>query len=307
LLLLTALAGCETPPPVRPTPHGWTSTEELAWQEGLTVTKRMSDREVLSDGRNVVVVFPSPGGRVYVNGRPIGPRGSAQRVAARIWITDEVVPDIVAALLPPPEPRPARPPAPERDRPAREAAAIPPSDPAPRRRVVLDPGHGGRDPGAIGLNGTREDDVNLALALRLAAKLRAAGVEVHLTRDDDTFVELSERAKAGNRRRADLFVSLHADAARNRKAHGYTLYVRRGATEASRRAARSIEAALRATGLSSRGVREANFVVLRESKGAAVLVEAGFLTNPVEERRLRDPGFRERMATALARGIRGSW
>jgi len=304
ILLLIVLAGCRTPPPVRPTPLGWTSTEELAFQEGLTITKRLPDREVLADDRNVVVVFPSPAGRVYVNGRPIGPQGSSQRVAARIWIMDSILPDIEAALRKPPESKAAPVPAPKARPPAPEPATRPKPRAAPRRLVVLDPGHGGKDPGAIGPAGTEEEDVNLATALAVAAKLRAAGVEVHMTRKDDTFVPLSERAAIGNRRRADLFVSLHADAARNRKASGYTLYVRRGATGASRGAAVSIEVAMRATGLPSRGVREANYVVLRESKEAAVLVETGFLSNPEEERLLTDPTFREKLATAIARGIR---
>ncbi|MHB8418649.1 MAG: N-acetylmuramoyl-L-alanine amidase [Myxococcales bacterium] len=92
------------------------------------------------------------------------------------------------------------------------------------RRVVIDAGHGGHDSGAIGPGGTREKDVTLAIALKLAEDLRAKGLEVLLTRDGDRFVSLEERARFANEHKADLFVSLHANANTDRRQRGVETY-----------------------------------------------------------------------------------
>ncbi len=92
------------------------------------------------------------------------------------------------------------------------------------RRVVVDAGHGGHDTGAIGARGTREKDVALAIALKLAAKLEALGLEVVLTRDDDTFVKLEDRTKIANQQKGDLFISVHCNAAPSRTLRGIETY-----------------------------------------------------------------------------------
>ena len=98
-------------------------------------------------------------------------------------------------------------------------------DRRPVRRVVIDPGHGGKDPGAIGSGGLREKDVVLRVARELATRLRAEGLEVHLTRDDDVFIPLEKRTVLANRWKGDLFVSVHANASRNRRSHGVETYL----------------------------------------------------------------------------------
>lgn len=97
---------------------------------------------------------------------------------------------------------------------------------APRKRViVVDAGHGGKDPGATGTRGTKEKDITLAAALELARVLRARGdFKVVLTREDDTFIPLSDRSKTANDIDADLFVSLHCNSATNHREHGYEVY-----------------------------------------------------------------------------------
>ena len=92
------------------------------------------------------------------------------------------------------------------------------------RKIVLDPGHGGRDPGAVGRKGLREKDVTLALARRLKPLLEAKGYEVQMTRTSDTFVELKDRTKFANDQQADLFISLHTNASRSRKVRGIETY-----------------------------------------------------------------------------------
>jgi N-acetylmuramoyl-L-alanine amidase len=88
------------------------------------------------------------------------------------------------------------------------------------RRVVIDPGHGGKDTGAIGPHGVREKDIALAIARRLATRLRALGFTAVLTRNDDSFVALDERTRIANEAKADLFVSIHCNAAKQRKLSG---------------------------------------------------------------------------------------
>ena len=142
---------------------------------------------------------------------------------------------------------------------ARPLAGVPAAEvPAPARvpargsrpggwTVVLDAGHGGHDPGSIGPSGVREKEVTLAVVRRLAELLeREPGVRVVLTRDDDTFVPLGERTKIANREKADLFVSVHANAAESRQAEGFETYFLSAAkTEDARRVARMENSVLR--------------------------------------------------------------
>ena len=92
------------------------------------------------------------------------------------------------------------------------------------RRVVIDAGHGGHDSGAVGPGGTREKDVSLAIARRVAQVLEAQGLEVTLTRGDDTFVRLEDRAKIANEAHGDLFISIHCNSAASSKLHGVETY-----------------------------------------------------------------------------------
>ena len=92
------------------------------------------------------------------------------------------------------------------------------------RRVIIDPGHGGHDTGAIGKNGTREKDVTLAISQKLAEELKERGLEVILTREDDHYVRLEDRAQFANDSRGDLFISIHCNSAASAKLHGVETY-----------------------------------------------------------------------------------
>ncbi len=105
------------------------------------------------------------------------------------------------------------------------AVPVPVRKPRPPRLLMIDPGHGGRDPGAIGLSGTHEKDVTLDIARRMAEALSAQpGVTVKLTRDEDIFLPLEERVRIGRQAQADLFLSVHADSAPNMAARGLSVY-----------------------------------------------------------------------------------
>jgi len=215
------------------------------------------------------------------------------------------------------------------------------------KRIVLDPGHGGDSPGAVGRRGTQEKVVVLDVARRLKKKLERQGFEVILTRDSDEFVSLADRSRTGNGCKADLFISIHANASPNRAACGFETYflseaktdweravaARENASfevedsgtgpsaggdvgliladlaqneyllESSELAARIQEKTVPHARIKDRGVRQANFYVLRNNFLPAVLVEVGFLSNASEEKLLRQPDHRERLAEGISRGI----
>jgi len=217
--------------------------------------------------------------------------------------------------------------------------------PRPQRlKIALDPGHGGEDAGAKGPKKLLEKQAALGLAQILATTLEAAGFEVMLTRSDDTFLPLWERAQKANEAEADLFISLHLNAARARGARGsevYFLSLDQGDADASElaalensggdrapepqdivagildnlaqeaflhdseRLAVAIQTQLNLVGnIKQRGVKQAPFAVLRRAAMPAALVEASFISNPKEEAKLRDPAFQKKIAEAITRGVR---
>lgn len=246
---------------------------------------------------------------------------------------------------------PARDVAPARD--AVPAQPIPLAQPADRTRiVVLDPGHGGRDPGSVGPTGVREKDVALALARAIRTELeRYPDLEVHLTRDGDELVPLWERGVVATRLKGDrpgIFVSIHTNAVGNRGVRGVeTYFLAEARTEHERRvAALENEAAsfdrigadtpgagddlgfilselsnldhihwssdlaaavqgelARVHPGPDRGVKQGPLAVITNALMPAVLVEAGFISNPGEESALADPAFQRETAQAIARAI----
>lgn len=231
--------------------------------------------------------------------------------------------------------------------------------------IAIDPGHGGEDPGALGPGKLREKDVVLAIARKLQQHInRARGFSAKLVRSGDYYVPLRKRVNRGREWRADLFVSIHADAFKDKKARGAGVYAlsSRGATSETARflAQRenesdliggagslsldgkdetlvgvlldlSMTASMNAsleignrvlTGLGQfvhlhkKRVEQANFAQLRSPDVPSILVETGFITNPEEARRLRNPQFQQRMAQRIgdsivahfhARPPAGSW
>ncbi len=168
--------------------------------------------------------------------------------------------------------------------------------------VVVDAGHGGRDPGAQA-HGLTEKEVNLSISMRLAQILRARGVTVTTTRDTDVFIPLDDRAAMADRVSADVLVSIHADAAERLEASGTTVFISRQASAESRDLAERINAAFVESGIESRGVRTAGFRVLVAHSKPAVLVECGFLTNEYDASRLARADYRQRLAQLIADAV----
>ncbi|NMG58570.1 N-acetylmuramoyl-L-alanine amidase [Geitlerinema sp. P-1104] len=168
--------------------------------------------------------------------------------------------------------------------------------------IVLDPGHGGRDPGAVGIGGLSETDIVNPMSHRIRDLLEEQGVRVIMTREDNRTVDLQPRVELANRVNANLFVSLHANAISMSRpdVNGIETYYFQTGEQLARTLHRSL---LDATGGPDRGVRTARFYVLRHTRMPAVLLELGFVTGSQDARRLADPEYREVLSQAIARGI----
>jgi N-acetylmuramoyl-L-alanine amidase len=193
--------------------------------------------------------------------------------------------------------------------------------------VVLDPGHGGSDTGAIGRNRALEKDVVLDIARRTRDRLSRSGVKVKLTRDRDVTVRLSTRSRLAKRWNADLFVSIHVNSAHSRTPSGLETYVMsapgfpstaqgspvdRTVYPGNRYDAASMILAyqvhrelLKRHGFTDRGIRRARFDVICNTPCPAILVECGFISNAAEERRMKTESYRQTMADGIAAGILG--
>lgn len=218
------------------------------------------------------------------------------------------------------------------------------------KTIVIDPGHGGKDAGAIGKGGLLEKDVTLDIARRLASELKRSlqDVNILMTREDDYFIPLRQRTAFANQNKADLFISIHANSAYSRQASGFEVYhLSLVASDSRARAIAAAEnevldmeadnqnrkridpvslilgdlaqnefinesAALagwiqagidRELGLDKRGIKGAFFWVLKDAMMPAVLIETAFISNPIEEEKLKSEGFKNRIATAIAASI----
>ncbi len=168
--------------------------------------------------------------------------------------------------------------------------------------IIVDAGHGGKDPGAVA-NGVREKDVTLAVAQKVGLKLQEYGGRVIMTRNSDTFIELDNRAAAAERYKADLLVSIHADYIDRSNIYGATVLVGERASQNSKQIAQSIHNALVAVGIESRGVRAQGLRVCDGHSRPAVLVETGFLSNYQEAQNLTNSWYQSKIANAIADGI----
>ncbi|MDD5037675.1 MAG: N-acetylmuramoyl-L-alanine amidase, partial [Methylococcaceae bacterium] len=183
----------------------------------------------------------------------------------------------------------------------------------PRRHrefiVAIDAGHGGKDVGAIGPNGTLEKDVVYAIARRLADMVRAEpGMRPLMVRKGDHFVGLHRRAEIARNGGADLFISLHADADDNEAAKGssvFTLSPHGGeSVKASDRAASKVLKEMRKKQpVHHREVQKARFAVLKSPDVPSMLIETGFVSNPGEEKNLASRAYQDRVARSIFRGI----
>jgi len=217
-----------------------------------------------------------------------------------------------------------------------------PADVPGIRTIVIDPGHGGKAVGAVGPGGLLEKDITLAVSRKLAASLaKSTGARVVLTREDDSLVSLDQRTAIANQYKADLFLSVHMNAAVVKDAKGSETYylsleasdelakkaaetenasadsgpasdlklilwdlAQQAYIEESSRFAQAIQEEMNsATGVANRGVKQAPFTVLMGATMPAALVEVGFITNAEEETKLQSDEFQNLMVDALTRAV----
>ncbi len=170
--------------------------------------------------------------------------------------------------------------------------------------VAIDPGHGGGDPGAVGINGLQEKIAVLSISTQVAEQLRRKGINAVLTRTSDREIDLSPRVATAARVKADLFVSIHANAISLSRPDINGLETYYYASTQGYRLARAIHnRILKNTDMQDRGVRQARFYVLRRTKMPSVLVETGFVTGSKDAARLSSPAQRTQLAEAIAQGI----
>jgi N-acetylmuramoyl-L-alanine amidase len=214
--------------------------------------------------------------------------------------------------------------------------------------IAIDPGHGGHDPGAVGKRRTREKDIALAIGRELAKRIDAEeGMRAVLVRNTDIYIDHRERTGIARRNKADLFVSIHADAVSDRRANGasvYALSTKGASDEAAKQLAErenasvggvsledkddvlasvlidlsqnaSLSASLevgskviremgKVAKLHRKSVQQAGLLVLKSPDMPSILVETAFISNPAEEKKLRDKGHQGRLANSILAGIR---
>ncbi|MEM9148989.1 MAG: DUF3747 domain-containing protein [Cyanobacteria bacterium P01_F01_bin.3] len=168
--------------------------------------------------------------------------------------------------------------------------------------VVIDPGHGGRDPGAVGIGGLREKDINTTVSRRVQASLNARGINAVLTRSDDRELDLQPRVNIAERANADIFVSIHSNAISLSRpdVNGLETYYYSSGFRLAQTIQNNI---LRRTDLRDRGVRRARFYVLVNTSMPAVLVETGFVTGREDAARFRNPQEVNAIADGITAGI----
>lgn len=258
----------------------------------LTVPANSTDWQAsVSNGSGIVILPPRGVALAAVPASPVATPAQAPATAS---------PPIAVQ---PPSPAPVVSPQPEPAIPATPAVP-PPSSGIPKQAVtiVIDPGHGGRDPGAIGVGGLREKDVTSAIAYEVARILEQSGAQVVLTRSDDREIDLAPRVQIAERANADLFVSIHANSISlsRPEVNGLETYYHSSGNRLAQVIHQSI---LRLVTMPDRGVRQARFHVLVNTSMPSVLVETGFVTGAQDARNFNDPAWRTRMAQGIAAGI----
>lgn len=169
------------------------------------------------------------------------------------------------------------------------------------RHIVLDPGHGGHDPGAIGLGGIYEKKLTSTIANRVADRLRNAGAQVTNTRDGDYYVSLEQRVAISNSNQTDAFISLHFNAFPILSAQGISTFY---FSDSGQRLANHVQASLYSNViLHNRGVIREDFHVLRNTAAPGVLIELGFITNPHDLSVIQTVDYEQQVAEAITSGL----
>lgn len=175
------------------------------------------------------------------------------------------------------------------------------------RKVLLDPGHGGKDPGSISQSGRYEKHVNLEVAFKLKERLEALGAAVYMTRSDDTYINNIARGRMADSLGADILLSIHHNSLVKSDYYGLSTYYNTINYKNPRYGYKLAEAiylnAITINGVYRDGILDRNYQVLRETNTPAALIEIGFMSNPLEEMNIHNSSFQNQMVRKIADGI----
>lgn len=183
--------------------------------------------------------------------------------------------------------------------------------------VVIDPGHGGYDPGAITSQGIYEKNVNLQMAKKIRELLKPAGIEVKLTRDEDEDyvpdgvrgkvtkkqIDLNHRINLAAQAKADLFVSIHLNATESGRNSGAETFYHYKSGEGKKLAEGIQEELIKIPGMNRRIAKPGDFYIIKNTSMPAVIVELGYISNPKEQKKLVQSWYQDQLAKAVAKGI----
>ena len=311
-LAVVAIAGCE-PTEIRPQQPKYPeptsiNANELAHRLHMTITSSSGSMVSMRSIGNSVVLYADPCGQAYVNGRAVGESGGFTMASDTLYVPIELEPIIRRSLrdAPGPEikPQPLNLHVDPRTGNAAKAAKV-------AGKVVIDPGHGGGDPGTNPGAAKCEKTINLAVGNKVVEILRERGVTVKETRSEDRALDpvketdLEMRIDKANNMGADLFVALHCDYTRSTLIEGHTVITPRTYSSKANVAANFVSQRMREAGSPKHGVRadERGLRVLERAKVPAILVEMGFLSNRDDAARLCDANGEQKLAEAIADGI----
>lgn len=263
-------------------------------QPSLGVGSPLSQIQLQEDGRNIKVLFTPAQGIRFAGVTRI----DGQTLVANLLRPGET-PFTSIPVPPPSNPNPL---------PPVIGSPSPPNFPRPigRKIVVIDPGHGGPDPGAIGIGGIREVDIVIDIGLRVSRLLQQQGVVVYLTRTTNAEdVDLAPRVSLAERVRASAFVSIHANAINMSRpdVNGLETFYAPGSSQGRELAETIHNAVLRTANVRSRSLRSARFYVIRRTSMPAALVETGFVTGAEDAPKLATSEHRAQIAAGITQGI----
>ncbi|MEC1436836.1 SH3 domain-containing protein [Bacillus spizizenii] len=170
------------------------------------------------------------------------------------------------------------------------------------KTIIVDPGHGGKDSGTIGYSGKFEKNLTIKTAKLLASKLRSAGADVYVTRQDDTFVSLQSRVSTSHYRNADAFISIHYDSYADTSTRGSTAYYYSPAKDEELASDVHSEVVKRSS-IPDRGVLFGDYYVLRENRQPAMLYELGYVSHPQEEAIVHSNSYQEKVTDGIESGL----